>query len=160
MDEVELAFVAKNYLKKLDYKIDLDNLSVKDKIVSFKNVRLNKNNEDSRKNIVINDVDVFIDNDLVLIMDTTSSYLFYNRRDFSRDEKSRLFESIISTKYSFTKVNDRVIKSCHKNVTNLINGKTISKLNNEFMDSIEVDNNYELTDGYPVKNLSKKLIKE
>ena len=160
MDEVELISVANNYLNELGYDLDEKTALVNDKIVSYRNVKKEKLDNDPRNNIIINDIDVFIDNNIVLVMETSSSYLYFNRRDFSRDECSRLSEKIISTSYSFTKVRDRVIKSCNRKVTNLLNGNIVNKLNNSYMDSIEVDLNYKLTDGYPFKRKDKKLIKE
>ena len=160
MDEVELIFLASDYLKELGYEINKDNFVVKDKIVSLKEVKMESNKNDSRKSISVDDIDVFIDDNIIFIIDTSSNYLFFNRRDFSRDKYSRLTEKIVSTTYSFTKVNDRVIKTCNQKLTKLFNGKVENQINNSYMDSIEVDQDYELTDGYPSKRKDKKLIKE
>lgn len=160
MDEVELVFVATNYLKELGYNINEDNVSVKDKIVSFSNVEFNKRKNDSRKNIIISDIDVFIDKNIVLIMETSSSFLFNNMRDFNMDNSSNLSEKITSTKYSFTKHKNKVLGTCNKTVSNLYNGDIINKVNNNYMKSIEVDQDYQLTDGYPYEKNDKKLIKE
>jgi len=160
VDEVELIFLASNYLKELGYEINEDNFVVKDKTVSLKDVRMESNKNDSRKSISVDDIDVFIDDSIIFIIETFSNYLYYNRRDFSRDEHSRLSEKIVSTTYSFTKVNDRVIKSCNQKMTKLFNGKIEKQINNSYMDSIEVDPDYVLTDGYPFKRKDKKLIKE
>ena len=160
MDEVELVFVATNYLKELGYTIDESNVLVKDKIVTFKNVKMKKLDNDSRTNIVVSDIDVFIDNSLVLIMETSSSFLYNNMRDFYKEESSRLSEKMISTKYSFTMHDGRVIKSCNRKIVNLYHGNIIDQVNNNYTKTIEVDNNYQLTDGFPYKNKDKKLIKE
>ena len=160
MDEVELVFVATNYLKELGYKINENNIIAKDKIVSFSNVEFNKRNNDSRKSIIISDIDVFIDKNIVLIMESTSSFLFNNMRDFNKEKSSNLSEKITSIKYSFTKHKNKVLGTCNKNVTNLYNGDIINKVNNEYMKVIEVDQDYQLTDGYPYKKNDKKLIKE
>ena len=160
MDEVELVFVATNYLKELGYKINENNIIAKDKIVSFSNIEFNKRKNDSKNNIIISDIDVFIDKNIVLVMETTSSFLFNNMTDFYLENNSNLSEKITSTKYSFTKNKDKVLSSCNKIVTNLFNGDTINKVSNNYMKSIEVDQDYQLTDGYPYKKNDKKLIKE
>ena len=160
MDEVELVFVATNYLKELGYKINEENIIVRDKIVSFRNVEFNKRKNDSRKNIIISDIDVFIDKSIVLVMESTSSFLFNNMRDFNKDNSSNLSEKITSTKFSFTKHKNKVLGACTRNVTNLYNGDIINKVSNNYMKSIEVDQDYQLTDGYPYKKNVKELIKE
>ena len=53
-----------------------------------------------------------------------------------------------------------MIKTCNQKLTKLFNGKVENQINNSYMDSIEVDQDYELTDGYPSKRKDKKLIKE
>ena len=160
MDEVELVFVATNYLKELGYKVNEKNIIVKDKIVSFSNIEFNKRKQDSRKNIIISDIDVYIDKSIVLVMESTSSFLYDNMRDFNKDNNSNLSEKITSTKYSFTRHKNKVLGTCNKSITNLYNGDIINKVNNNYMKSIEVDQDYQLTDGYPYKNKVKELIKE
>jgi len=160
VDEVELVFIAANYLKELGYTIDKNNVYVKDNIVNFRNVKINKLDKDSRTNIVISDISVYVDQSLINITENTSSFLFNDMRDFNKDESSRLSEKNISIKYSFTKHNDKVIKSCTKKITNLYNGNVVEQINNDYMKTIVVDKDYKLTDGFPFNKKAKKLIKE
>ena len=168
MDEVELIGLACSYLEELDYDIDSstdvvvknNNVSFHKNTVSFQKILSAEETNKVLKYISIMNIDFYIDDKQVMINDKTSRFLYKDYMDFNKNDSSKLTEFVSDTEISFSRLKDNVIKSTKSEFNISYNGKNNYSSNSSNIEIIEVDSNYELTDGYPIKKHVKYNGKE
>lgn len=160
MDEVELASLAQNYLNKLEYDIDENTDKViHNNTISYRKI-LSVQSNNNINYLSISNIDFYIDESQVLINDNTSRYIFKDFEDFNRNNDSKLTEFDINTEISFTRLDDKVIRTSRTKCKSFYNTQSLYNHDETRIENIKVDKNYKLTDGYPTKKHVKIKEKE